>query len=187
MLRDLEQPTGLRLPTILQGERMIITVAKGSRIPQAQAAFTEHPRLYLRLLRAVSRMGSPPSPEGTSVITGHDPWIVRAQTSRCTRLDKSRCAHPYGVIAHSQPWCLVLACRLADRAGLTPRTLLFIGSAVKSRNDNDCLRRSEPALLHECDVISTWVDCYHSVGWCWQLERSNVPVAGHSFSSCEYP
>lgn len=61
---------------------MIITVAMGSRIPQAQAAFTEHPRLYLRLLRAVSRMGSSPSPEGASVITRHVPWIDCAQTSR---------------------------------------------------------------------------------------------------------
>lgn len=79
---------------------MIITVAKGSRIPQAQAAFTEHPRLHPRLLRVVLRMGSPPSPEGTSVVTGHVPWIVRSPAAVTCRADKSCLAH---IVARSRP------------------------------------------------------------------------------------
>jgi hypothetical protein len=133
---------------------MIITVAMGCRSPQAQAAFTEHPRLYLRLLRAVSRMGSSPSPEGTSVVTGHDPWIDCAQTSRTRFVWTSHVAlvssrhHTLGV----RYWPAVVLSAPTFRGGLARRTLLLRALLVKSRLGNDCLCRSEPALLHICDV-----------------------------------
>ena len=121
---------------------MIITVAKGSRIPQAQAAFTEHPRLYLRLLSAVSRMGSPPSPEGTSVITGHVPWIVRTLTAvTCWAIQFGGFPQRSRILATptQQAWyCEPVA--LPSRScwvGLTTRTLLLNTCFVKSRLGND--------------------------------------------------
>jgi len=73
----------------------------GCRIPQAQGGFPLHPRLHLRLLSVVLWTVSPPSPLGTSVITGHDQWIVCASPSRLrsggqvvSALMSSRIQHP---------------------------------------------------------------------------------------------
>ena len=89
----LEQPTGQLTACTTSSpadhssrrENDHYTVAKGCRIPQAQAGVSpEHPQPHLRLLHVVSRVGSPPSPASTCVITGHPCWIVCALTAVLT-------------------------------------------------------------------------------------------------------